>query len=300
MGSLCSSFLESEDTCTMLDEAHDRFFIALESVRMALLEQADRIQTLGLTTIWTNTQLAQLGTLTDLLTDLVVPLQTLRNVLITDKHGLCSNCVAQDDEHDSGTFLTALTEEKIDDMNCALIYLKDVLERLLYDRAFEIAWLKILSGVTNLAETIDQGTSPLDRTRTMVDTLTRLTNALRTPLQNYLNASQPSAAHLAASQNLAAILAADFQPVPLHCPLPTRPGKKMSLPRLNKSSGWLLLYGEHMLHSNKRSFSNNPRSSKFWLNSSPSSRKWLNSVIKYRPPCSLPSFLRIALRIAHN
>lgn len=211
--SAAASF-ESEDTCTMLDEAHDRFFIALESVRMALLEQADRIQTLGLTTIWTNTQLAQLGTLTDLLTDLVAPLQTLRDVLITDEHGLCSNCVAQDDEHDSGTFLTALTEEKIDDMNCALIYLKDVLERLLYDRAFEIAWLKILNGATNLAETINQGASPLDRAQTMADTLTRLLSVRKTPFQAYLNASQPSAAHLAASQNLAAILAPDFQPVP--------------------------------------------------------------------------------------
>lgn len=203
----------ASDPCEMLDEAHERFRGALASVRDALMEKADRIQTFGQAQKWTNEDLAQISNLVEAITELGQDLATIREALVKDEHALCSNCVAQNDKQNSETFLTALIDAEMDLMNAELLYLRDVLNRILYEQAFESAWLRILHGVTRLAETIEEDAPPLDRVQTITDVLSSQVTELTPLLATYLEAPQPNDAHLNASTALANALAPDFEPV---------------------------------------------------------------------------------------
>lgn len=208
---------EAQAPCKMLDESHDWFLAALKTVHTALQEKADRIQTFGHTDAWTSEQLEQFDALIMSLTDLLPPLTSLRDALKKRNPSMCSSCTAVEPD-ETQTFLSALIEEKIEETNDDLLSLKDVLKRLLYGQAFESAWLRILHGVTELAETLEQDESPLERTQTIANEWTHQITLLKDPLAAYLTAAQPDEAHLKASQDLANLLAPEW--IPTLPPLP--------------------------------------------------------------------------------
>lgn len=198
--------------------ARKQLIQSLRNLTSALRSQTDRIQTFGLETPWPPEKLASLNTLISYLEPTentedphTIP-DSLKGILKTLNNRPICTLKEKETSNESQTFLGSLIDEETPVFKAEVIHLKDIVQQLMFDQKVEAAWLKILHGTSMLNKLLGDAKNPLEQLQALTQNLKTLASSLQSPLQNYLETALPSEPQIEALENIASLLASNFDP----------------------------------------------------------------------------------------
>lgn len=198
--------------------ARKQLIQSLRNLTSALRSQTNRIQTFGLETPWPPEKLASLNTLISYLEPTentedphTIP-DSLKGILKTLNNRPICTLKEKETSNESQTFLGSLIDEETPVFKAEVIHLKDIIQQLMFDQKVEAAWLKILHGASMLNKLLGDANNPLEQLQALTQNLKTLASSLQSPLQNYLETALPSEPQIEALENIASLLASNFDP----------------------------------------------------------------------------------------